>query len=130
MSLLQLMSQKNTKPDPFQKLLQERAKDTKCPDIRLSRKNFEAQDYEALMHKLQGDDDEKQQQSGDDIKRVHVVHISDTHMDHLRMDIPFKEDRINLLVHSGDFSFRSELTESGGIPQQIADFREWFAALP
>eukprot|EP01083_Nonionella_stella_P146198 459460_1 len=65
------------------------------------------------------------------MKRIHIVHISDTHRKYATLDdiIPFKANCINILIHTGDFSGQFD-KHSPGLPKRLVDFSRWFRHLP
>eukprot|EP01084_Bolivina_argentea_P150264 262431_1 len=133
--------------NPFDEMLDKRAENTNCPNIHLPKTQFELHDITTNKiasfnlndnnHNIETKDDTNETKSKDnesDIKQIHIVHISDTHMRHNQFSkqniIPFKKDVINILIHSGDFTQRVKLTKDGEMPSQIKDFKAWFASQP
>eukprot|EP01083_Nonionella_stella_P191237 707992_1 len=117
----------------FENYLRKKWRDTKCADVHLPKTQFESQDYMELMHatrELESKQEITQQDSKEEHKRVHVVHISDTHMNHKRFKIPYKPNHINILIHSGDFCKKAKMSKKGEIPTQVTQFAKWFEELP
>eukprot|EP01084_Bolivina_argentea_P053949 98961_1 len=72
----------------FLQMLHKRTSNTNCPNIHLPRKQFKVQDYNNIINVLNDEKiDEKNEENNDekidnDAKKIHIVHISDTHMKH------------------------------------------------
>lgn len=118
-----------------------------CPSIHLPRSQFVSQDYDTLLPNNDETSDQennvKSIQSINEliniftkksptftIKKIHIVHISDTHLKFAQYDIPFKPNMINILIHSGDLSHSAALNPNGTIPRHYKTFSKWFINLP
>ncbi|ETO27691.1 hypothetical protein RFI_09441 [Reticulomyxa filosa] len=68
--------------------------------------------------------------SGQDVKRIRIVHISDTHLKHQRFEQNIPDG--DILIHSGDFSDKKGNSRFMKYPNvdTIKDFNEWLGARP
>eukprot|EP01083_Nonionella_stella_P221364 790930_1 len=115
-----------------------------CQCIHLPRLQFQLQDYQTIIPPTKPNHTTHSLESSIDHinelittfttklppKRIHIVHISDTHLSYNNYLIPFKKNMLNILIHSGDLSHSGCLNVNGAIPKHFKQFNQWLTQLP